>query len=93
MLGEESEPAAADALQPSVDALCVSIGGTAVFKLVLGAELSGAQVGQLCLALPTSNVRSLHLLHWAENTPCVYTMQCDWKYLNLVLVFILTQNK
>jgi len=69
--GEESEPAAADALQPLVDALCVSIGGTAVSKLVLDA----------------------HLLHYADNTPCVYTMQCDWKYLNLVLVFILTHDK
>jgi len=61
--GEESEPAAADALQPLVHALCVSMGRTAVSKLVLDAELSGAQVSQLSLVLKSSSARSMHLFH------------------------------
>jgi len=80
--GEESDPAAADALQPLVDALCVSIGGTAVSKLVLDAELSGAQVDQLCLALPSSSVRSLHLLH----------LSCAWSGLQSLTELLLGNN-
>jgi hypothetical protein len=37
----------ADALQPLVDALCSSIGNTAVSKLVLDMELSAGQVTHL----------------------------------------------
>lgn len=68
----------ADALQPLVDALCSSIGKTAISKLVLDMELSAEQVTQLGQVLPTSSVRSLHLLH----------LSCAWDGLQALTCLI-----
>ena len=68
----------AASLQPLVDTLCACIGSTAISKLVLDMELSGDQVTQLCRALPSSSVRSLHLLH----------LSCAWNGLQALTALI-----
>lgn len=75
---DEEEVSIVDALQPLVNALCLLIGNTAVSKLVLDMELSAAQVMQLGQALPTSSVRSLHLLH----------LSCAWNGLQALTSLI-----
>ena len=75
---DEDVSVVSDALQPLVDALCASIGKTAVSKLVLDMELSAGQVTQLGQALPTSSVRSLHLLH----------LSCAWNGLQALTALI-----
>jgi len=68
----------AASLQPLVDTLCSCIGSTAISKLVLDMELSGDQVTQLCRALPSSSVRSLHFLH----------LSCAWNGLQALTALI-----
>lgn len=74
----DEEVSIAEALEPLVDALCSSIGKTAVSKLVLDMELSAGQVTQLGQALPNSSVRSLHLLH----------LSCAWNGLQALTSLI-----
>ena len=76
--GTEVPRSLATALQPIVDTLCASISLTAISKLVLDMELSGDQVTQLCRALASSSVRSLHLLH----------LSCAWNGLQSLTALI-----
>lgn len=81
--GEEEHLTVSVALQPLVDAMCSSIGRTAITKLVLDAELSGGQVSQLCRALPFTTVRSLHLLH----------LSCAWNGFQALANFLLAEKR
>lgn len=71
-------------LQPLIDALCSSIAGATVSKLVLDMDLSSDQVTQLCQSLTSSssNVRSLHFQH----------LSCQWHGLQALTALISSGN-
>ena len=52
-------------LQPLLDAVCFSIDGATISKLVVDMDLNSHQVHQLCRTLSnsSSSVRSLHFQH------------------------------
>ena len=55
----------AAALQPLLDAVCSSVDGATISKLVVDMDLSSQQVHQLCrtLSSSSSSIRSLHFQH------------------------------
>lgn len=74
----DDETAVVDVVQPLVDALSCVIGGTLISKLSLDVDLAAGQVDQLCKALQTSSVRSLHVQH----------LSCAWSGLQAVTSLI-----
>lgn len=70
----DDETPVADVVQPLVDALASVIGGTLISKLSLDVDLTADQVDQLCKALQSSSVRSLHIQH----------LSCAWSGLQAV---------
>jgi len=74
----------APALQPLMDAVCASIDGATISKLVLDMDLSAQQVGALCQALSSTStsVRSLHFQH----------LSCQWSALQALTALIGSGN-